>query len=522
MSPKPTRIIVLSFLLLCGLLLAAFAQAPNATTQAAAGASPRQQTVEPPPASSERALIVLGWYNTDVDPIKPGSNFNLNLFLTNSGQNPASNITVTFTPGDLVPRETGGVVSLYQLNPSDFRRQPGDSEAGKVLTQPLTASSALTAGSLISVPISVSYTDMNTAASYSATFSLTFTVGAAGSGSSGPARPTATPTAIPRPQLVISNYSTDVAILQPGTPFSLKLEVRNLGNANARGVTMVLGGGSTAPSGTQESGGISGTGGDFSVFAPLKSSNIQFIGDVKTAEAIQLQQDLIVNVTANPGAYSAKISFVYVDERGMRFLDDQVITLLVYSLPLVDVDFYQQAGPFMVGQPSPLPLQIINLSRKSTILGNMTVKVPEGNEIQNATVLIGALEPGGYFPLDAMLIPGLPGPLELTISVNYTDDFNQLRTITETLTLNVDEAPIIEPPMDGIPGEGMPMEPVMPVDESFWQKVGRFFKGLVGLNSAVPQPALIEMPVDMGEMSPGEIPPSEGKPIIVPAPAKGG
>jgi len=93
-------------------------------------------------------------------------------------------------------------------------------------------------------------------------------------------------------------------------------------------------------------------------------------------------------VTANPGAYSAKISFVYVDERGIRFLDDQVITLLVYSLPLVDVDFYQQAGPFMVGQPSPLPLQIINLSRKSTILGNMTVRVPEGNEIQNATVLV--------------------------------------------------------------------------------------------------------------------------------------
>jgi hypothetical protein len=388
-----------------------------------------------------------------------------------------------------------------------------------MVTQPMTASSALTSGAIISVPITVAYTDMTSASPYTATFNLSFTVGSSGSGVSGPAKPTATPTAIPRPQLVISNYSTDVAILQPGTPFSLNVEVRNLGNTDARSVTMVLGGGSTAPSGTQEAGGISGTGGDFSVFAPLKSSNIQFVGDVKTAEAVQLKQDLIVNVTANPGAYSAKISFVYTDDRGIHFVDDQVITLLVYSLPLVEVNFYQQTGAFFVGQPGPLPLQIVNLSRKSTVLGNLTVTVPEGNDIQNNTVLVGALEPGGYFPLDAMLIPGTPGPLELTVTVNYTDDFNQLRSITQTLTVNVEEAPIIEPPMDGIPGEGMPIEPMPPVDETFWQKVGRLLKGLVGLDSAQPQPGMMEVPMDMGEVPMD----GGGRPVIAPAPViKGG
>jgi hypothetical protein len=51
---------------------------------------------------------------------------------------------------------------------------------------------------------------------------------------------------------------------------------------------------------------------------------------------------------------------------------------------------------FFNGMSTTLPLQISNLSRKSTVLGNMTVTTDSG-EIMNGTSLVGNLDTGGYF-----------------------------------------------------------------------------------------------------------------------------
>jgi len=45
---------------------------------------------------------------------------------------------------------------------------------------------------------------------------------------------------------------------------------------------------------------------------------------------MSVSQQLVVNVTAAPGAYTLTLSFVYTDEKGNRLVDDQVITPLVY------------------------------------------------------------------------------------------------------------------------------------------------------------------------------------------------
>ena len=50
----------------------------------------------------------------------------------------------------------------------------------------------------------------------------------------------------------------------------------------------------------------------------------------------------------------------------------------------------------------------------------------------NDVLLVGALEPGGYYTLDTEITPMQEGPLELVITINYTDDFNQPRLVTQT------------------------------------------------------------------------------------------
>ncbi len=246
--------------------------------------------------------------------------------------------------------------------------------------------------------------------------------------------PTSTPGPLQRSQLVITDYGTDVDPLQPGSEFTLSLSVRNTGNLTAKNVTMIVGGGSSSGggSGTPQPGGINGGNGEFTNFAPVGTSNLQSLGDLTPGTTKAGKQSLIVNVSANPGAYPVKITFSYTDANGNQVNDDQVITLLIYSLPNVDVAFYQPVGDLLVGQPGPLPLQVTSLGKRAAILGKMRVQTDAGM-VTNGEALMGSLDPGGYFTLDAMVTPNNPGPLNLSITIEYLDDFNQPQTITKTI-----------------------------------------------------------------------------------------
>jgi hypothetical protein len=122
--------------------------------------------------------------------------------------------------------------------------------------------------------------------------------------------------------------------------------------------------------------------------------------------------------------------------------------------------------------------------------------------ITNNALWWGRLDPGGYYTLDAEVIPSQEGPLTVDVTINYTDDFNQPREITQTLTLEVMPEPVFtpDPMMEG----GMGLEPA---PETFWSKVGRFLKGLLGLDSSPPKP----------EVAPGfeEMPFEEEMPVVV-------
>ena len=85
----------------------------------------------------------------------------------------------------------------------------------------------------------------------------------------------------------------------------------------------------------------------------MGASNVQTLGDLGAGEAVQAKQDLIVNVSTNPGAYPMKVTFSYLNDKGEVINDEQVITLLVYSLPTVDVSFYRPPIRFMLDSLAP-------------------------------------------------------------------------------------------------------------------------------------------------------------------------
>jgi len=274
--------------------------------------------------------------------------------------------------------------------------------------------------------------------------------------------------------------------LQPGEQFALKMTVQNMGNAKAQRITMIVGGGSSGTSGgTPQPGGVSGGSGDFANFAPVGASNVQSLGDLAAGDKIEVSQNLIVNVSTNPGAYPVKVTFSYLDNQSEVINDEQVITLLVYSLPSVDVSFYHPPDPFSVGQPGMLPIQVVNLGKRTSVLGNIKLSASSG-QFENGTSLVGSLDAGGYFTLDSTFTPEQSGPQSLDVTIEYVDDFNQARTITKKLDIEVLEGFVEPTPDPSIIGGGGGGEDIATQDETTLHKIFRFVKGLFGLDSAWP------------------------------------
>ena len=443
-----------------------------------------------------RPVVVVESFSANTPYVTPGTDFTLTLNLRNNGGATATNILVSFSGTDFVPVSSGGVISVASIN-------KGGSTSVSQELWPNPALSGLQMGIL---GVKVDYTD-SVGNAYSESFSLAINLAYPQSMWSG--APTRTPTVVARPQLVIQSYKTSVDPLQPGSIFDLTMEIENLGTSTARSVSMVLGGGvipDTTAGGTPvPGGGGTSSGADLANFAPLGSSNVIFIGDIGVNEKVTTTAQMIVNTTTAPGAYSFKISFTYDNTSGYRLVNDQSITLLVMTLPQVEVGFYRSPDPFYAQSPGTLPLQVTNLGRKQVVLGNMTVST-EGGTLENNTALVGILDPGGYFTLDSILTPDQEGPLELTVRINYTDDFNQAREIEQKLSVDVlpaMEAPVLEPGM-------VPPDAVSAPPETPFQRVLRFFRGLFGLDSAAPS-----------QETPGEVPTEQTVPIYGPG-GKGG
>ncbi|MFZ3071105.1 MAG: hypothetical protein WA110_08300, partial [Anaerolineaceae bacterium] len=258
-------------------------------------------------------------------------------------------------------------------------------------------------------------------------------------------------------------------------------------------------------------GGISGNSGDLTNFAPIGQSNVVLLGDLPVNAQVDTVQEFVVNVSTVPGAYPLRVSLVYTDPKGVRMVDDQVIMLLVYSLPKLEISLYRDPGMIYSGMITMLPIQVTNLSKSMVVLGNMTLTTDTG-EIMNGTSLVGTLDPGGYYTFDVTYTPWQEGTATLNVDINYTDDFNQLRVYQSKLEVEV--LPPMEIPAELIPGEGevLPEEPVQ--ETGFLAKVWNAIKGFLGIGtgSETPTGGPVEGGVEGGKESE---PPMEIEPIPV-------
>lgn len=276
---------------------------------------------------------------------------------------------------------------------------------------------------------------------------------------------TPTPTPDPdQPRLVLTTYSVEPeGALQPGAIFDLVLALSNVGNDDADNVTITLG----------------GSGGEqLQPFALVNAGNVRFVDAIAAGDTVEIRQAMLVAGTADAGVYNLPIALGFA---GAAEPETQVINLLVERPPLLQVDFYREVVVGRVGQPLDLPVEVVNIGRSSINVSTLSVSSPQ-MDVENNSLYVGPLDGGTSGSLDAIGLPQEGGALDVVVSVNYLDDFNQAQTFEQTLTVQVEtpeDAPAGE---DGAPGEANGGEEPEE-EEGFLDLLWRFIRGMLGLGS---------------------------------------
>lgn len=388
--------------------------------------------------------LLLQTASTNPATLQPGQPFELTLELVNLGNYVAIDITADLQSGDIAIPAAGSNVRIIQ--------RLGVEET-TTLTLPLLLSETAVSGPQ-TLTFKLDYFDLN-GRSYTSQQNVGLTVGDT----------TPTPTPTPQsnqPRIVLTTYLVEPdANLRPGALFDLSLTVTNVGDGTASNILQTLGG---------------ENGAQLQPFALLNASNVRFIEELAPGQSIQLTQQMIVAGTAESGVYNLPIAFSYPLGDGSTQTDSQVLNLLVQKQPQLTVNFYRSVLPGLVGEPVDLPVEVVNIGRSLVNVSTITLSSPDLT-FDNSSAYVGPLDGGTSGSLDGVGIPQRGGDLELTVTVNYLDDFNQPQAFSDTLTISV-----AEPVTEDETAVSSPSD-TPPEDEGFLGKLWRFVRGMLGLGS---------------------------------------
>jgi len=377
-----------------------------------------------------RPRLVIDETRTEPEILGPGDAFSLTLGLINSGDRTATDLLVgVASPEIAVPGSGSNVVAVERV----------DINGNAVVTLPLVLGQVADAGR-VNLDVALDYGDYHGGA-YAERQSIGLEVSTALEN---------------RPQLLVESYETVPDPLSPGGPFTLTIELNNVGGGEAQRVMVTLGGEG---------------GSDLGPFAPRTSGNVRFVDRLPAGDGVDVVQQLIVDGSADPGAYTLPISLAYDDVRGTRHVDDQRISLLVRRQPHLRIGFFRPVEDALEDTPFDLPIDVTNIGRTSLNVSTVVV-TSEDLEIQDGSLYVGPLDGGTTGSLEATAVAETAGTVEVVVAVHYLDDFDQPQTITETLTVEVD-APV-EETIDEEAEEAV---------GGFWQRVLRVLQGLLGLGS---------------------------------------
>jgi hypothetical protein len=288
------------------------------------------------------------------------------------------------------------------------------------------------------------------------------------------------------PLPMVTGYRTTVAgkegaALNPGATFELEIEVQNVGRQAAENARMTLGSG----------GGAGGAAGGLGVFAPLGTSNLRFLDRLEAGESRKLVQKMVIDGAAKPGVYVVEVGFDYVDANGKAVQSSEVISLLISRRVMLEINPLELPDSAMAGMPLRFTADLVNQGTSTVNVANARIEAEGAISLMSpVTEFVGALDAAGFFGLQAELMADEAGKGKILVTIEYFDDFNELREIERSYPVTVEAAPEI----DEGEGEGLDAGG----RRSGGNIVLRAIKGFLGLGASPPLAPVMPPPMQGG------------------------
>ncbi len=228
------------------------------------------------------------------------------------------------------------------------------------------------------------------------------------------------------PRIIISNYSTDVKDIKAGQTLDFTLQ-NTSSKTGVSNIKVVLGSAqSTAPAGTQ------GSGGD--VFFPVAGSNSFFIEKLGAKKTVSNKIKLMARQDVEPGVYPVLLDLEYEDDSAKPFKSQENIAFAVGQEQRLDITGLNIPADSPMG-PIPLSFQYINKG-KATIY-NFSVNVEGDFTLDGGNLYVGNLTAGFNDTFDSTLMPKGEGQQKGVIVLKYENSKGEPQEQRTEISVNV-------------------------------------------------------------------------------------
>ena len=243
-----------------------------------------------------------------------------------------------------------------------------------------------------------------------------------------------------KPKVIVGTYSSNPVVVKAGEEFDL--EIGFLNTNKSKTVKNLKANLTVKEQGENDTG---------SVFTPVNASNTFFIDTLAPGQMEVKNIRLYTIPSAKPKTYEITLEMEYEDEKGEAITATEHFGIPVEQVTKLEVAEVQVEYAEL-GMPAEMTANIYNTGKTS--ISNIRISTTgEGFEVQDNTLIIGALEKGSSKTYMPTIIPNQSGTLTGQIQIEYEDVTGKMQSLTHDFQVEVMES---APPMEEFPMEEMP------------------------------------------------------------------
>lgn len=237
------------------------------------------------------------------------------------------------------------------------------------------------------------------------------------------------------PKVIINSYKVTPSIVKAGNNFDLEMSFLNTNSTKTvKNIKAFL----TVDEKSSETGNI---------FMPVNSSNTFYIDEILPKESITKSITMCSVPDAKPKTYTITVNLEYEGSDGTAYTAQELVGITVEQNSQLRTGEIQLPPEAYIGQPFAISIDFYNTGK--TKMSNLMIKTEGNFKVSKSSQYIGNFDIGSSDTYEVEIIPSSSGELKGRIIFVYEDPKGNQEEVVRDFTLNVIEAPPVDPNFNG-------------------------------------------------------------------------